>query len=108
MKQFPLRKEWRSAPTKYAPQLKTGLSPFSFSLVHSTVNGVYKEFREVVIATLEDKLIKMPSADGMAYHMREFSGVCDFPQVVGALDSCHFPVSPQKENTNDYYNYKCH
>ncbi|KAL1443234.1 hypothetical protein MTO96_046058 [Rhipicephalus appendiculatus] len=48
----------------------------------------------------------MPTADGMAAHIMECSAVCDFPQVVGALDGCHFPVSPPKEFASDYYNYK--
>ncbi|KAL3181846.1 hypothetical protein MRX96_008148 [Rhipicephalus microplus] len=48
----------------------------------------------------------MPTADGMATHIVECSAVCDFPQVVGALDGCHFPVSPPEEFANDYYNYK--
>ncbi|KAH7955329.1 hypothetical protein HPB52_000289 [Rhipicephalus sanguineus] len=42
----------------------------------------------------------------MEEHMREFFAVTGFPQGVGALDCCHFPVSPPKKYASDYYNYK--
>ncbi|KAH7944281.1 hypothetical protein HPB52_017884 [Rhipicephalus sanguineus] len=42
----------------------------------------------------------------MADHVREFFAVTGFPQAVGALDGCHFPVSPPKKHATDYYNYK--
>ncbi|KAL3195898.1 hypothetical protein MRX96_045479 [Rhipicephalus microplus] len=47
-----------------------------FAIGRSTVNLIYKEF---------------------------FTG---FPQGVGALDGCHFTVSPPKKYASDYYNYK--
>ncbi|KAH8033639.1 hypothetical protein HPB51_014920 [Rhipicephalus microplus] len=77
-----------------------------FGIGRSTVNTIYREICEVVITELEPQWLKMPRADGMATHIMECSAVCDFPQVVGALDGCHFPVSPPKEFANDYYNYK--
>ncbi|KAH8009023.1 hypothetical protein HPB51_008953 [Rhipicephalus microplus] len=70
------------------------------------MNTIYREFCEAVIIELEPQWLKMPTADGMATHIVECSAVCDFPQVVGALDGCHFPVSPPEEFANDYYNYK--
>ncbi|KAL3192606.1 hypothetical protein MRX96_058828 [Rhipicephalus microplus] len=48
----------------------------------------------------------MPSPTDMEEHMREFFAVTGFPQGVGALDGCHFPVSPPKKYASDYYNYK--
>ncbi|KAL3203058.1 hypothetical protein MRX96_053294 [Rhipicephalus microplus] len=48
----------------------------------------------------------MPSPTDMEEHMREFFSVTGFPQGVGALDGCHFPVSPPKKYASDYYNYK--
>ncbi|KAH7948827.1 hypothetical protein HPB49_002691 [Dermacentor silvarum] len=42
----------------------------------------------------------------MADHIWEFCAVACCPQAFGALDNCHFPVSPPKENAIDYYNYK--
>ncbi|KAH7948858.1 hypothetical protein HPB49_002820 [Dermacentor silvarum] len=38
--------------------------------------------------------------------MREFYAVTGFPEAIGALDGCHFPVSPPKKHAMDYYNYK--
>ncbi|KAH6919998.1 hypothetical protein HPB50_029014 [Hyalomma asiaticum] len=42
----------------------------------------------------------------MVEHIREFTAMLEFPQAIGALDGCHFPVSPPKENATDYRNYK--
>ncbi|XP_049272029.1 uncharacterized protein LOC125758649 [Rhipicephalus sanguineus] len=77
-----------------------------FGIGRSTVNGIYKEFCEAVVSVLESNLIKMLSQSDIAEHIREFSAVSDFPQVVGALDGCHFPVSPPQEHATNYYNYK--
>ncbi|XP_077552785.1 uncharacterized protein LOC144167380 [Haemaphysalis longicornis] len=48
----------------------------------------------------------MPSSEDMAEHIREFTAMTAFPQAVGAMDGCHFPVSPPKEHAADYINYK--
>ncbi|XP_077541100.1 uncharacterized protein LOC144153324 [Haemaphysalis longicornis] len=77
-----------------------------FALGRSTVNTLYREFCDVVVELLEDKWVTMPTADHLADHITAFNAVCDFPQAVGALDGCHFPVSLAKEFAVDYYNYK--
>ncbi|XP_064469700.1 uncharacterized protein LOC135384425 [Ornithodoros turicata] len=77
-----------------------------FGIGRSTVNTLYREFCEAVITTLEPEWVKMPSAETMADHIKECSAVCDFPQAVGALDGCHFLISPPKQSATDYYNYK--
>lgn len=77
-----------------------------FALGRSTVNTLHREFCDAVVELLEEKWVKMPTADSMADHMTAFNAVCDFPQVVGALDGCHVLVSPPKEFAVDYYNYK--
>ncbi|KAL3189882.1 hypothetical protein MRX96_020895 [Rhipicephalus microplus] len=48
----------------------------------------------------------MVTAEEMARHIQEFEAVTGFRQGVGALDGCHFPISPPKEHATDYYNYK--
>lgn len=77
-----------------------------FGIGRSTVNTLYREFCDAILEVLEPEWVKMPSAEGMAEHIKECSAFCDFPQAVGALDGCHFPVSPPKESATDYYNYK--
>ncbi|XP_072141350.1 uncharacterized protein [Dermacentor andersoni] len=77
-----------------------------FGVGRSTVNGIYREFCEAVISVLEKDWLKMLRPADMDEHIREFMAVCDFPQAVGALDGCHFPVSPPEEHATDYYNYK--
>ncbi|KAH7976923.1 hypothetical protein HPB52_021500 [Rhipicephalus sanguineus] len=77
-----------------------------FAIGRSTVNLLYKEFCKAILKNLEDDWVKMPSPADMEEHMREFFAVTGFPQGVGALDGCHFPVSPPKKYASDYYNYK--
>lgn len=77
-----------------------------FGIGRSTVNVLFRQFCAAVITILEDDWVGMVPPDGMAAHMREFHAVTGFPQAVGALDGCHFPVSPPKASATDYYNYK--
>ncbi|KAH7932837.1 hypothetical protein HPB49_003344 [Dermacentor silvarum] len=77
-----------------------------FSLGRSTVNKIYKEFCAAVLQNLEEAWLKMPAPADIEDHMREFHAMTGFPQGVGALDGCHFPVSPPKEHASDYHNYK--
>ncbi|XP_064475550.1 uncharacterized protein LOC135389432 [Ornithodoros turicata] len=82
---------------------------YLFGVGRSTVNVVYRQFAKAVIQDLEDEWLRMVSPGEMGEHIREFYAVSGFPQGVGALDGCHFAVSPPKNNAVDYYNYKgCH
>ncbi|KAH9380955.1 hypothetical protein HPB48_008174 [Haemaphysalis longicornis] len=76
-----------------------------FGIGCSIVNVNFRDFCKAVLAWLEGEWLRMISPDDMAAHMREFYAVTGFPQGVGALDGCHFAVSPPKENAVDYYNY---
>lgn len=75
-----------------------------FAVGRYFVNKIYREFCEAVVEVMETDWINMP--ENMAEHIREFSAVTAFPQAVGAMDGCHFPVSPPKEHAADYRNYK--
>ncbi|XP_049522528.1 uncharacterized protein LOC125945022 [Dermacentor silvarum] len=77
-----------------------------FDMGRSTVNIIYREFCETVVASLEHEWVKMVTGNDMENHIGEFYASTGFPQGVGALDGCHFPVSPPKEHASDYYNYK--
>ncbi|KAH6937786.1 hypothetical protein HPB50_004057 [Hyalomma asiaticum] len=77
-----------------------------FDLGRSTVNIIYREFCKTVVALLEPEWVKMLTENDMERHIAEFYSSTGFPQGVGALDGCHFPVSPPKEHASDYYNYK--
>ncbi|XP_040072297.2 protein ALP1-like [Ixodes scapularis] len=48
----------------------------------------------------------MVGAAELAEHVRDFEATLDFPQAIGALDGCHFPVSPPQADATDYRNYK--
>ncbi|CAN8016086.1 unnamed protein product, partial [Ixodes persulcatus] len=77
-----------------------------FGIGRSTVNVMYKDFCNAIIEKLEGDWLRMVCADDMSAHMREFFAVFGFPQAVGALDGCHFPISLPKEHATVYYNYK--
>ncbi|KAH7969801.1 hypothetical protein HPB52_021959 [Rhipicephalus sanguineus] len=62
--------------------------------------------RHAVVDSLEERWVRMPTPSEMEDHIKEFQLTLGFPQGVGALDGCHFPVSPPKEYASDYYNYK--
>ncbi|CAN7936967.1 unnamed protein product [Ixodes hexagonus] len=77
-----------------------------FGLGRSTVNELYREFCQVIVFVVEPDWVKMVSAAKLPDHIREFQAALEFPQGIGALDGCHFPVSPPKVNASDYHNYK--
>ncbi|KAL1436850.1 hypothetical protein MTO96_049247 [Rhipicephalus appendiculatus] len=77
-----------------------------FDMGRSMVNIIYREFCEAVVDSLEERWVGMPTPSEMEDHIKDFQLSLGFPQGVGALDGCHFPVSPPKENASDYYNYK--
>ncbi|XP_064465442.1 uncharacterized protein LOC135376958 [Ornithodoros turicata] len=77
-----------------------------FGIGRSTVNTIFKEFCDAVIMHLEGQWLCMVRPHEMPQHMREFHAASGFPHAVGALDGCHFPVSPPKQHAADYYNYK--
>ncbi|KAH6936156.1 hypothetical protein HPB50_014271 [Hyalomma asiaticum] len=76
-----------------------------FGLGRSTVNIIYREFCETVVALLEPEWVKMLT-DDMERHVAESYSSTGFPQGVGALDGCHFPESPPKEDASDYCNIR--
>lgn len=77
-----------------------------FGIGRSTVNIAYREFCSAVVDILESVWVQMPRTEDMAEHMRECYAATGFPQAVGALDGCHFGVSPPKKDAVDYYNNK--
>ncbi|KAH7959703.1 hypothetical protein HPB49_013128 [Dermacentor silvarum] len=77
-----------------------------FAVGCSTVNVAYRELCEAIIHTMEAEWIKMATASSMAEHIHKCTTTLEFPQAMGSLDGCHFPVSPPKESATDYRNYK--
>ncbi|XP_064483202.1 uncharacterized protein LOC135396090 [Ornithodoros turicata] len=77
-----------------------------FGIGRSTVNTVYRQFVTAVIEKLESEWLRMIRPEAMAAHLREFYAVTGFPQALGALDGCHFAVSPPEKNAVDYHNHK--
>ncbi|XP_075559184.1 uncharacterized protein LOC142590668 [Dermacentor variabilis] len=77
-----------------------------FGIGRSTVNVLCREFCKAVIDQLEGEWLHMIRRQELKQHIREFFALSGFPQGIGALDGCHFCVSPPKENAVDYHNYK--
>ncbi|KAL1463927.1 hypothetical protein MTO96_027121 [Rhipicephalus appendiculatus] len=72
-----------------------------FGIGRSTVNIAYRDFCRAVVSKLEDAWVHMPRKEEMADHMRECYAITGFPQAIGALDGCHFAVSPHKKDAVD-------
>ncbi|XP_077509345.1 uncharacterized protein LOC144120619 [Amblyomma americanum] len=77
-----------------------------FGVGRSTVNTIYREFAETVVDVLEPEWARMMAPNEMNEHVSEFYAMTGFPQAMGALDGCHFPLSPPHLNAEDYRNYK--
>ncbi|XP_064469812.1 putative nuclease HARBI1 [Ornithodoros turicata] len=77
-----------------------------FSVGRSTVNEIFREFCAVIVSELEKGAVRMPTQEEMNRQVESFEAALGFPQAMGALDGCHFPVSPPKEFAPDYHNYK--
>lgn len=73
-----------------------------FGVRRSTVNVIYREFCAAIVSVLECDWVKMIAEEEMSRHIQEFEAMCHFPQCVGALDGCHFPISPPKKHATDY------
>ncbi|CAN7945902.1 unnamed protein product [Ixodes hexagonus] len=77
-----------------------------FGVGRSTVNGIYREFSDTIVARLEQTSVAMVCQNELQNHMLEFEAVCGFPSAIGALDGSHLAVSPPKDQDCDYRNYK--
>lgn len=77
-----------------------------FGISAASVNIIFHEFCFVIGDSVDSQFLRMPAVDAVEEHIRLFSAVLGFPQGFGALDGCHIKVSPPKEHTQDYYNYK--
>ncbi|KAG0415067.1 hypothetical protein HPB47_007766 [Ixodes persulcatus] len=77
-----------------------------FAVGKSVVNGSYREFCDVIIDQLESRTVSMVRSQDLDHHMLEFQAVLGFPNAIGALDSCHMPVSAPNDSAVDYRNYK--
>ncbi|KAG0433813.1 hypothetical protein HPB47_019569 [Ixodes persulcatus] len=60
----------------------------------------------MIVSVLESEWVKLMTPKELPGHIQEFQAALEFPQGVGALDGCHFPVSPPQENASNYHNYK--
>ncbi|CAF2206379.1 unnamed protein product [Rotaria magnacalcarata] len=78
-----------------------------FGIGKSTANVIVHEFVDVVNEFLLPKFVQFPlSEEKLKECSQDFEAILGFPQCVGAVDGCHIPVSPPKEQAISYYNYK--
>ncbi len=80
---------------------------FSFRIAHNTISGIIPEVCEAIIAEFGPEV--MPEeltvedykdiADG-------FETLWNFPNVMGAIDGKHVPITCPKHGGSHYYNYK--
>lgn len=72
----------------------------------STINTIYRELCKTVIARLKAEWLDITDSRELEEHIKVLPCIVSFPQAVGALDGCHFAVSPPKENAAHYHNYE--
>ncbi|KAH7981485.1 hypothetical protein HPB49_024671 [Dermacentor silvarum] len=89
---------------RYAPPLRPRLRDRQNAMEVSS-DAEFSWRYTAVIEQLEGQWLCMVRRN-MSDHVREFFAVMGFPHAGGALDECHFPVSPPKEHATDYYKHK--
>ncbi|KAH7978902.1 hypothetical protein HPB49_007252 [Dermacentor silvarum] len=67
-----------------------------FDIARSTLNVLHQEFCTAVVDLLEGEWLGMVHPKNTRAHMHDFYAITGFPQAIGALNGCHFPVSPPK------------
>ncbi|CAN7988712.1 unnamed protein product [Ixodes hexagonus] len=72
-----------------------------FGVGRSTVKGIYRGFRDTIVAKLEKTSVAMVRQSELQNHMLELEALQCFPSAIGALDACHLAVSPPKNQDYD-------
>lgn len=91
-------------------RLSTGNSyrtvALTFGVGRCTAMNIKDEFCEVLISQAH-RFIRFPRTQAETRKcIQDFENISTFPQVVGALDGSHIPISAPTENANDYRNRK--
>ncbi|XP_064482741.1 uncharacterized protein LOC135395483 [Ornithodoros turicata] len=78
-----------------------------FGVHKSTVKKFVYLFCVTVKRHLAKKYIKMPSAQEATRIAERFEEKCHLPQIFGAIDGTHVPITAPKKGYRDFTNRKC-
>ncbi|XP_034242102.1 protein ANTAGONIST OF LIKE HETEROCHROMATIN PROTEIN 1 [Thrips palmi] len=77
-----------------------------FGVCKSTVHNCLYAFCYAVTEELGDTFIRFPDAEEAAHISRRFEEMSNIPQLIGAIDGSHIPITPPREGNSDFINRK--
>lgn len=77
-----------------------------FGLGRSTVCEIFHECCSIIAEKLLPCFVRIPTGDDLKEIIEGFESSWGFPQVVGAIDGSHIPITRPIHNQADYYNRK--
>ena len=77
-----------------------------FGLGRSTVCEIFHECCSVIAEKLLPRFVQIPTGEELKEIIEGFESTWGFPQVVGAIDGSHIPITRPVHNQADYYNRK--
>lgn len=90
--------------------LSTGMSfrslAHSFRMGKSTVASIVEETVQVIWSNLSPLYVKEPNLERYLEVADMFQKVCQFPNVIGAIDGKHVRIEAPANSGSNYFNYK--
>lgn len=77
-----------------------------FGVHKSTVHNCVYAFCYAITQTLEEKIIRMPDESEAQNIANNFEKITHIPQIIGAIDGSHIPITPPLEGNADFKNRK--
>lgn len=77
-----------------------------FGVCKSTVHNCLYAFCYAITEELGNKYIRFPDADEASDIARRFEEMSNIPQLIGAIDGSHIPITPPREGNSDFVNRK--
>lgn len=75
-----------------------------FGVCKSSVHNCVYAFCYAITSLLTDEFIKFPSAEEAEDIARHFEEITNIPQLIGAIDGSHIPITPPKMGSADFFN----
>lgn len=77
-----------------------------FGLGRSTVCTIVLDACRVITNHLLPRFVQIPQGEKLKEIVDGFETLWSFPQVAGAIDGSHIPITRPEESASDYYNRK--
>ncbi|XP_067871924.1 uncharacterized protein [Heterodontus francisci] len=103
---LPLEKRVAVAFWRLATNVEYRTISHLFGIGRSTVCKCVREVCHAIVSLLKPLYLRMPSNQEFETMAQTFGRKWDFPQCVGAIDSCHIPIIAPPQYHKDYLNKK--